>query len=64
MQSAAESCSYLELKYERGQLGLMLAPLDRKHDRRVADDVVLRVAIRLPAQPTVPALAAILLTRG
>src|SRR5262249_38372963 len=36
--------------------------LDRKHDRRGADDFVLRVAVRLPAQPAVPALAALRLT--
>src|SRR5262245_28155469 len=38
--------------------------MDRKRDRRGADDFVLRVAVRLPAQPAVPALAALLLTRG
>src|SRR5262245_9842624 len=38
--------------------------MDRKPYRRGADDFVLRVAVRLPAQPAVPALAALLLTRG
>src|SRR5262249_16395540 len=38
--------------------------LDPKHAVWGADGVVLRAVVRLPAQPAVPALAALLLTRG
>ncbi len=38
--------------------------MDRKPHCRDGDDFVLHIAVRLPAQPAVPALAALLLTRG